>query len=61
MSECRYPTCSNEAEGSGYSGRFCSTECELKYDHVKADAQDAARAEQDGGYHDEPHPEEVRR
>lgn len=61
---CRYLTCdepTRDADDVGsYSARFCSTRCELKYDHVKADAQDAARGGSDGGHHNEPHPEEVR-
>lgn len=27
------------------SARFCSTRCEVKHDHIRADARDAARAE----------------
>lgn len=30
--------------GGGFAGRFCSTEHEIKYDHLKADAQDAKRS-----------------
>jgi len=57
---CRNPMCSEpnrrgEDDVSTYGKRFCSTRCELKYDHAKADAQDAQR----GSHHDEPHPEEV--
>lgn len=46
MSECRMPSCSEDARGSGgYSGRFCSDQCEVKYDHLKADARDARASE----------------
>jgi|GEM_PF-4470112 hypothetical protein len=42
--ECRNPSCSNDARGSGgFGGRFCSTPCELKYEHVRADAREAKR------------------
>jgi hypothetical protein len=41
--ECRLPTCSNDPRGGGFSGRFCSTPCELKFEHVRADARDARR------------------
>ena len=71
---CRYPTCDEPTRDRGdtygdddqytvsaFGARFCSTRCELKYEHVRADAQDARRADRDRGYRDEPHPEEVRR
>lgn len=42
--ECRLPGCSEEPRGGGgFPGRFCSTGCELKYEHVRADARDARR------------------
>ena len=42
--ECRRPPCSNDAlGGGGFSGRFCSTPCELKFEHVRADARQAER------------------
>ncbi|WP_273837480.1 hypothetical protein [Halococcus sp. PRR34] len=42
--ECRNFSCSNDARGGGgFSGRFCSTPCELKYEHVRADAREAER------------------
>ena len=45
--ECRNSTCSNDPRGDGgFSGRFCSTACELKYEHVRADARDARREAQ---------------
>jgi hypothetical protein len=43
---CRYPSCDDEPRGSGgFSSLFCSDECEVRYDHIKADAQDAERSE----------------
>lgn len=44
--QCRYPSCStptrDRGDGvDGYAARFCSTRCELKYDHIRADAKDA--------------------
>jgi hypothetical protein len=57
MSECKYPTCSVDREDGS---KFCSTRCELKFEHVKADAEDARRSEErERGYKDEPHPEEL--
>jgi len=57
MTQCKYPTCSvNREDGS----KFCSTRCKLRYEHIKADAEDARRSEeQERGYKDEPHPEEL--
>jgi len=44
---CRRPTCTNlSREESGYSGRFCSDRCEVKHEHVKADARDARLSEE---------------
>jgi hypothetical protein len=41
---CRQHGCDGEPRGGGgFSGRFCSTPCELKYEHVRADARDARR------------------
>jgi hypothetical protein len=52
---CRRSTCTNDARGGGgYGGRFCSDECEVKHDHIKADARDAMREP-------EPEPEPGRR
>jgi len=50
VSECKYPSCDNEVgqqpESRQYKHRsFCSVECEVKHDHIKADARDAKRAE----------------
>lgn len=57
--ECRLPGCDAEP-GSGdgnpvaYSTRrFCSQECAVKYDHLKADADDAQRAEATERHHDD--------
>jgi hypothetical protein len=47
---CRLPTCTNSRRGSDadgtYAGKFCSAKCEVKYDHLKADARDARMAEE---------------
>jgi len=38
---CRRSTCDKPRQDeSGYSGRFCSDKCEVKHDHLKADAED---------------------
>ena len=44
---CRMTGCENDTreEGGAYARRFCSAQCEVKYDHLKADAADARRAE----------------
>jgi len=47
---CRRSTCTNDARGRGvdvdaYGAKFCSDECEVKHDHIKADARDAMRSE----------------
>lgn len=51
---CRYPTCGEPARTStddgaadAFAEKFCSTMCELKYDHVKADAEDARQMERE--------------
>lgn len=41
--ECRNLSCSNGARDDGSSGRFCSTACETKHDHIRADAREARR------------------
>jgi len=41
--ECRNPSCSNEPRGTSGSRRFCSTPCEVKFGHVRADAREAER------------------
>ena len=47
--KCRYPSCEEEARGRGenvgsFAADFCSPACELKFEHVRADARDARRA-----------------
>lgn len=46
---CRYPSCDNgpgEQDRDDYDARrFCSVPCQLKYEHVRADARDARREE----------------
>lgn len=42
---CQRSTCDNDTRDvGGYAGRFCSEMCEVKHDHIKADARDARRA-----------------
>lgn len=46
---CRLPNCdrtrrSRGDDVDGFAARFCSTGCELKYEHLKADARDARMA-----------------
>jgi hypothetical protein len=48
--DCRMPNCHKKARGrgdglDGFAGSFCSTSHELKYEHIKADAEDSRRAE----------------
>lgn len=44
---CRYPSCDNAPATNGEHRRgFCSTRCEVKHDHIKADAQDRRRTEE---------------
>jgi hypothetical protein len=41
---CRMPNCSAfTRDRGGYAGRFCSDSCEIRYDHLRADARDAAQ------------------
>lgn len=47
---CRIPSC-DRAPGTQdreeyRAARFCSIQCETKYDHLQTDARDARRAEQ---------------
>jgi len=46
---CRYPTCDNEPgqqDREDYNAtRYCSIQCQTKYEHIKADAKDAERQE----------------
>lgn len=42
---CRMPNCDGEPLGAdapaGTLGRFCSPQCDVKYDHLKADRPEA--------------------
>ena len=44
---CRMPNCTNptgQQDRDDYrTTRFCSVQCDTKYDHLKADARDARR------------------
>lgn len=45
---CRLPNCDREPRGEGadlHAARFCSPQCEVKYDHLKADAAEARYSE----------------
>jgi len=42
--ECKLLGCSNPAQGTSGSARFCSDRCQVKYEHIKSDAEDAQRA-----------------
>ena len=48
------PNCDNppgEQDRDDYrAGRFCSVQCDVKYDHLKADARDARRADESGRF-----------
>ena len=48
---CKRSTCSNpvgQQDRDDYrSGKFCSVQCEVKHEHIMADARDARRAEQE--------------
>jgi hypothetical protein len=48
---CRRSTCENPRRGAdapaGESGKFCSTPCELKHEHIKADAREARTDERE--------------
>lgn len=53
---CRRPTCDNTPRGSNhddvtdaFSARFCSTPCELKYDHVRDDRPERSEPADFGG------------
>lgn len=47
MTECKMPSCDREVgtqDRTDYRTRsFCSVKCDVKYDHLKADARDARR------------------
>lgn len=44
---CRHPRCSTpvgqQDRGDYRSHRYCSVQCDVKHDHIKADARDARR------------------
>ncbi|WP_164722084.1 hypothetical protein [Haloterrigena salifodinae] len=41
---CRMPSCSAPTrDQTGYAGRFCSDRCEIRYEHLQADARDTAQ------------------
>jgi hypothetical protein len=47
---CRMPNCdrapgTEDADAVYRERRFCSPQCEVRHDHLKADAADARRAE----------------
>jgi len=48
MTTCKMPSCDRDVgtqDREDYrTSRFCSVKCDLKYDHLKADAEDARRA-----------------
>lgn len=50
MTECKYPSCHRERgeqdDRNYHENKFCSIQCQTKYEHVKADARDARRAEE---------------
>ncbi|WP_169331113.1 hypothetical protein [Natronorubrum bangense] len=42
--ECRLPACTRlTRDRAGYAGRFCSDSCEVRYEHLQADARDTAQ------------------
>lgn len=49
---CRLSGCQKEPLGedapAGTRGRFCSPQCDVKYEHLKADARDARQAAEEG-------------
>lgn len=46
--ECRLPNCTRMSNGDGtHRSSFCSSRCEVKYDHLKDDARDAERADRE--------------
>jgi len=42
---CSWPVGSHDPDATFRSGRFCSVKCDVKYDHIKADADAAEREE----------------
>jgi len=50
---CRMPGCdrdpgTEDSDTTYRTRRFCSPGCDVKYDHLKADARDARRAAEEG-------------
>lgn len=44
---CKYPNCDRDTQDeTGFDGRFCSKEHAIKYDHLKADADEARYEEE---------------
>lgn len=46
---CRRPTCSNDPgqqDRDDYDTRYCSVQCQVKYEHVKAEAREARLTEE---------------
>ena len=53
---CKYPNCDRDTrDETGHAGRFCSDEHEVKYDHLKADADEARYEDRQEAHHDQ-HP-----
>ena len=48
--QCRNPGCDNprDPDGDGFRRQFCSVKCEVKFDHLRADAEDARRSAERG-------------
>lgn len=46
--QCRNPGCDNprDPDGDGFRRQFCSDRCEVKFDHIRSDAEDARRSEE---------------
>lgn len=58
--ECRMPGCDRPVGEQGDEGardyrtsRFCSAMCDVRHGHLKADAEDARRAEMEDARRDE--------
>lgn len=53
MTTCKYPSCNNDVgqdpDTENYRHRsFCCVKHDVKHEHLKVDARDARRAEQEG-------------
>lgn len=46
---CRMPGCEQPRrdDGDAFGRKFCSDQCEVKFEHLKADAEDARRSEEE--------------